>query len=73
MEIREKNGGEVEYKDVKPIIKQFEGSPILRSYIYSRVSNTVIDIPPDQFLKFASLSFEDIQGGKLGVSVTNKI
>jgi hypothetical protein len=72
MELREKRGGELVYKDVKPIIAKFEGSPILRSYIYKRVSNTVIDIPPDQFMKFSALSFEDIQGGDLGVSTTNK-
>ena len=36
-------------------------------------SNTVIDVPEEMFLKFSALSFEDIQGGDLGVSNRNKV
>ena len=73
LELREKRGGDLEYEDVRPLIKKFDGSPILRSYIYNRVSNTVIDVPEEMFLKFSALSFEDIQGGDLGVSNRNKV
>jgi hypothetical protein len=73
LELREKRGGDLVYDDVKPLLKKFEGSPILRSYIYTRVSNTVVDVPEEMFLKFAALSFEDIQGGDLGVSNRNKV
>jgi len=47
------------YEDVKPLIKRFEGTPILRRYAIRRVSQKVIQMPEDMWLASASISFPE--------------
>jgi len=58
-EMLEKKGGELDYNDVKPLLKKFEKSPILRRYAIRRVSPKVIEMPSDVYLRAASFDFSD--------------
>jgi len=58
-EMLEKKGGKLDYKDVKPLIKKFEKSPIFRRYAIRRVSPKVVQMPSEIFLRAASLDFSD--------------
>jgi hypothetical protein len=59
-----KKKGEVTYDDVKPFLKKFQGSPILRSYYYTRVSKTVYEMDVEQYQVAAGLPSEQIIRGK---------
>jgi len=61
-ELSEKRGG-VTYKDVKPFMKKFGKSKVLRQYIYKRVSGKVIEMPTDVFLSAAAIPSEVIMRG----------
>jgi hypothetical protein len=49
----------LEYNDIKPLLKRFEGSPILRMYVVRRVSSKIIKLPKDVYLRAASIDFAD--------------
>ncbi len=49
----------LEYEDIKPLIKKFEGSPILRRYAIRRISPKVVEMPRDVYLRAASLDYAD--------------
>lgn len=59
VELLNKNKGKLVYKDIKPLIKQFKGSPILRRYAIRRVSQTVIQMPTEVYLAAASISYPE--------------
>lgn len=63
VEMLKKKNGKLEYKDVKPLMKRFEGSPILRRYAVRRISQKVIQMPEDMYLAAASISYPEWQGG----------
>lgn len=56
--------GKLEYKDIKPLMKKFEGSPILRRYAIRRVSQKVIQMPVEQYLAAAEISFPEWNEGE---------
>jgi len=58
LEMRKKNKNLV-YKDIKPLMKRFEGSPILRRYAIRRMSNSIIQMDDDEYLAAASISFPE--------------
>jgi len=58
-EIKKKNNGRVVYEDIKPLIKRFEGSPILRRYAIRRISNTILQMDDNEYLAAASISFPE--------------
>ena len=58
-EMLEKKKGRLVYEDVKPLIKKFEGSPILRRYAIRRVSSKIIQMPTDVFLSAARFTGPD--------------
>lgn len=64
VEIKDKNGGKVYYEDIKPLIKKFEGSPILRRYAVRRISQTIIQMPEDQYLAAAAISYPEWSYGE---------
>jgi hypothetical protein len=64
LELLEKRKGKLTYDDVKPFIKMFKGKPVLRSYIYERVSNKVYEMDPDMYLSAAAVPTEKWMGGK---------
>jgi len=47
------------YKDVKSLIKKFEGSPILRQYAVRRISQKVIRMPQEVYLRAATFTQGD--------------
>lgn len=47
------------YDDIKPLLKQFEGTPILRRYAIRRVSNKVIQMPQDMYMASASITYPE--------------
>ena len=49
----------LDYSDVKPLLKMFEGSPILRMYVVRRISNRVVKMPKEVYLRAASIDFAD--------------
>jgi len=59
VEMLEQKNGKLEYEDIKPILRKFEGSPILRRYAIRRVSSKVIQMPPEVYLRAASLDAAD--------------
>jgi len=58
-EMLEKKNGKLEYDDVKPLLNKFKNSPILRRYAIRRVSQKVIEMPEEVFLRAASLDYAD--------------
>jgi hypothetical protein len=63
MELLEKRNGQLTYDDVKPFLKKFQGSPILRSYYYSRVSKQVYEMSTEQYQVAAGMPSEQIIKG----------
>jgi len=59
VEMLDRKKGKLVYEDVKPLIKKFEKSPILRMYIYKRVSPDVLSMNEEVYLQAASMSYED--------------
>jgi len=59
VEMLDKKDGKLVYEDVKPLIKKFEGSPILRMYIFKRVSKDMMVMNEEVYLQAASLSYEE--------------
>jgi len=47
------------YEDIKPLMKRFEGSPILRRYAIRRISNSIIQMDEEEYLAAASISFPE--------------
>ena len=60
LELREKRKGKLVYNDIKPFLKLYKGSPILRSYYYNRVSNKVYEMSEDMYLSAAAVPTEEI-------------
>jgi hypothetical protein len=62
LDLREKNGGELTYDDVKSLVKMYQKrkQPILRSYYYNRVSKRVFEIDEKMFLTAAAIPSEEI-------------
>jgi len=58
-EMLDKKNGKLEYEDVKPLMIKFKKSPILRRYAIRRVSQKVIEMPSDVFLRAAEFDFAD--------------
>ena len=63
VELLDKRNGKLVYEDVKPFLKKYKGSPVLRMYIYKNVSGKVIDMPTEQYLTAAALPTEKWMGG----------
>ena len=59
VEMLDKKGGVLEYNDVKPLIRKFDGKPILRMYAIHRISQKVIEMPKDVYLRAASIDYAD--------------
>ena len=57
LELKKKNKGKLVYDDIKPLIKRFEGSPILRRYAIRRISNRLIKMDDEEFMAAATISF----------------
>jgi hypothetical protein len=57
VEMLKRKKGKLDYEDVKPLIKKFEGSPILRMYVVRRISQKIIKMPEDVYLRAASIDF----------------
>ncbi len=58
-ELNAKKKGELNYSDVKPFMRKFKGHPVLRQYIIKNISNRVIEMPSDLFLRTASIPSEE--------------
>ena len=69
IEMLEKRKGVLYYEDIKPLLKKFEGSPILRRYAIRRISNSVISMPQDMYLASASISYAEWSYGYGGKEV----
>ena len=41
------------YEDIKPLLRKFEGSPVLRRYAVRRISQKVIKMPTEVYLRAA--------------------
>jgi hypothetical protein len=63
-ELLKKRNGKLEYSDIKPFLKKYEGSPVLRSYFYNRVSTKVYIMEIDQYKTASALPTEVWMGGK---------
>lgn len=59
VEMLKKNNGKLTYEDIKPLMRKFHNSPILRRYAIRRVSQKVIQMPPEQYLAAADISFPE--------------
>jgi len=60
VELNKKRNGSLIYNDIKPFMKKFGNSVVLRQYIYNRVSNRVIHIHDNQqFLTAAAIDTSD--------------
>ena len=57
VEMLKQKNGKLDYNDIKPLIKQFEGSPILRMYVVRRISQKIIKMPEDVYLRAASIDY----------------
>lgn len=60
LELKKKRKGKIQYSDVKPFMVKFKGHPVLRQYIFNRVSNRVYVIDEEMFLTAAAVPSEDI-------------
>jgi len=65
IEIKKKKNNHVVYEDIKPLIKKFEGSPILRRYAIRRISNSIIQMDEDEYLAASTISFPEWSTVKL--------
>ena len=65
LELKKKRKGKLVYDDVKPFVKKYQKSkkPILRSYIYTRVSKKVYVLDDDMYLSAAAIPSEEIIKG----------
>ena len=63
LELKNKRNGTLVYDDVKPWIKKYKDSPVLRSYYYNRVSKRVYQMEDEQYLVAAAIPSEKIVGG----------
>jgi len=59
VEMLNKNNGKLVYEDIKPLIKKFEGSPILRQYAVRRISQRIIKMPTDVYLRASTMTIGD--------------
>ena len=59
VEMLDKKNGKLVYNDIKPLIKRFQGKPILRMYAIHRISQKVIEMPTDVYLRAASIPYEE--------------
>jgi len=50
---------DLEYEDIKPLLKKFEGSPILRMYVVRRISQKIMKLPKDIYLRAASIDYAE--------------
>jgi len=57
VEMLDMNNGKLEYKDIKPVMKIFKNSPVLRMYIKGNVSNRIIQMEKDVYLRAASIDY----------------
>jgi len=57
VEMLNKKNGKLDYEDIKPLIRKFEGKPILRRYAIRRVSPKVIELPQDVYLRACSIDY----------------
>jgi hypothetical protein len=65
LELKKKRNGKLVYDDVKPFVRKYQksGKPILRSYIYKRVSPKVYIMDDENYLTAAALPSEKIIKG----------
>ena len=63
VEMLKDRDGVLTYEDVKPLMKMFKNTPMLRMYITKRVSKKVLQMPPDVYKRAASISYEEWSGG----------
>ena len=59
VEMLKDRNGKLVYEDVKPLMKMFEDTPMLRMYIIKRVSKKVLKLEPDVYKRAASLDYAD--------------
>ena len=62
VELLDKRKGQLSYEDVKPFMNKFKNSPVLRMYIFSRVSGKVIVMPDDVYLTACAVPSEIMVG-----------
>ncbi len=63
LELKQRNGGELTYDDVKPFLHKFKNSPVLRMYIIKNISSKVYEIDTEMFITAAALPSEKWAGG----------
>jgi len=59
VEMLNKKNDKLEYDDIKPLLKKFEGSPVLREYAVRRISQKVIKMPKEVYLRAATFTKGD--------------
>jgi len=59
VEMLNKKNDKLEYEDIKPLLRKFEGSPILRMYVIRRISQRVIKMPKDVYLRASTFTYGD--------------
>jgi hypothetical protein len=57
VEMLDMNNGVLIYDDIKPAMQMFKNSPVLRMYIKKNVSNKVILLEKDVYLRAASIDY----------------
>lgn len=57
VEMLKDRNNKLEYDDIKPLLKIFEGTPMLRMYIIKRVSKKILRMPPETYKRAASIDY----------------
>jgi hypothetical protein len=57
VEMLDMNNGVLTYDDIKPVMQIFKNSPVLRMYIKKNVSNKIILLEKDVYLRAASIDY----------------
>jgi len=58
-ELLKDRNGVLTYNDVKPIMKMFEKTPMIRMYIVKRVSKKILKMEPSVYKRAASIPYDD--------------
>jgi hypothetical protein len=58
-EMLKDNKNVLTYNDVKPLLKIFEKSPILRMYYIPKVSKKILKMPKEVYMRAASIDYSD--------------
>jgi len=55
---------EFNYKQIRPLLKQFGYAPIIRKYINRRISSIGVVLPPERLMEAARLRTESFTNGR---------